>query len=431
MKTTINQKGFSLLELIVVLAGLGILSSLALPNFMRVLDFNNIDAVKALLNSAAADCLQNSRLTDSTAKNKINDSIVNATNLEQYGYKISDGKDTCQQFSIESSSANKKDVRFPIGFSVIDGKLTKTAKPSSSDQGSMNSCKKWAGINCTVDDKLQKLLDHKKNIQDTKDKCTTNYEKFLKNPGNGETTKWDNDAERGCPDSPTENYKTSTCTTKGCVQKVWVLDSTPYYSKEAYDQAVTDKKGEICTAKLKEYEKDKKTNLHANGNPTALTPSECSPDKYWFFEGSDAGSKLKWQEKYHEKQLTTGKTTFSDGSTRYLCLGEDKKTETLMKKCQDDNKSAVCEGDVNKKKAEKFSGKFVAKPGEPGVCSKEYWLCEGVEKTDKAAYDASGCGIKTCAPKKVLKDPLPNFWCQYESQWDKYNCTEISTTWCN
>jgi prepilin-type N-terminal cleavage/methylation domain-containing protein len=51
-------QGFTLIELIVVLAGLGILSSLALPNFMKLLDFNNIDEAKALLNSAAADCLQ-------------------------------------------------------------------------------------------------------------------------------------------------------------------------------------------------------------------------------------------------------------------------------------------------------------------------------------------------------------------------------------
>ena len=416
MKTTINQKGFSLLELIVVLAGLGILSSLALPNFMRVLDFNNIDAVKALLNSAAADCLQNSRLTDSTAKNKINDSIINATNLEQYGYKISDKKDTCQQFSIESSSANKKDVRFPIGFSVMDGKLTKTAKPSSSDQGSMNSCKKWAGINCTVDDKLQKLLDHKKNIQDTKDKCNTNYEKFLKNPGNGETTKWDSNADKGCPDSPTENYKTSTCTSKGCVKKVWVLKETPYFTKEAYDEAVKREKGENCAKKLKEFEKNKKTNSHSGGNPQPLKPSECDPDEVWFFEGSPLGSKLQWQEKYHEKQLTTGKTTFSDGSTRYLCMGEDKKTEALMTKCKEDNKSAVCEGEVNKKKAEKFSGKFIANATGPGVCSIEYWLCEGVEKKDENAFNASSCGKKDCGPP-------PAWFCSYSSRYNHPNCS--------
>ena len=42
-----ESNGFTLLELIVVLAGLSILSSLAIPNVARIFDFNNIDEAKS------------------------------------------------------------------------------------------------------------------------------------------------------------------------------------------------------------------------------------------------------------------------------------------------------------------------------------------------------------------------------------------------
>ena len=56
-----NSHGFTLLELIVVLAGLGILSSLAIPNVIKYLDYAKVDEAKSLLDSAAADCLQGLR----------------------------------------------------------------------------------------------------------------------------------------------------------------------------------------------------------------------------------------------------------------------------------------------------------------------------------------------------------------------------------
>ena len=43
------------------MAGLGILSSLAIPNYMKYLDYAKIDEAKSLLNSVAADCLQGLR----------------------------------------------------------------------------------------------------------------------------------------------------------------------------------------------------------------------------------------------------------------------------------------------------------------------------------------------------------------------------------
>ena len=59
-----HSSGFSLIELAVVVAELTILSSLAIPNVIKYFDSANLDEIKSLLNSAAADCLQKKRSED-------------------------------------------------------------------------------------------------------------------------------------------------------------------------------------------------------------------------------------------------------------------------------------------------------------------------------------------------------------------------------
>ena len=56
-----KYQGFSLIELVVVLSGLGILSSLAASNVIKYLDYAKVDEARALLNTAAAECLQGLR----------------------------------------------------------------------------------------------------------------------------------------------------------------------------------------------------------------------------------------------------------------------------------------------------------------------------------------------------------------------------------
>ena len=133
-----NTSGFTLLELIVVLAGLSILTSLAIPNIARIFDFNNIDEAKALLNTAAADCLQKSRL-DSSNKEKIDSNILSDKKLSSIGYKIDPGANNCSYFQLTPTNS-EDELRFPIGFAITNSRVTKIAKPNTSDQGSLNSC---------------------------------------------------------------------------------------------------------------------------------------------------------------------------------------------------------------------------------------------------------------------------------------------------
>ena len=102
------DKGFSLLELVVVLAGLGILASLAIPNFLKYLQEAKNDEATAFLNSVASECLQIYRTENSpaTALSKTPE-LLNRSGAPQ-DFKIAEGDDKCQYTLL--SPANESDT---------------------------------------------------------------------------------------------------------------------------------------------------------------------------------------------------------------------------------------------------------------------------------------------------------------------------------
>ena len=83
-----RSSGFTLLELIVVLAGLGILSSLAIPNYIKYIDYARVDEAKSLLNNVAADCLRNLREDDDALTKEVDPNIISMSRLENTGYSF-------------------------------------------------------------------------------------------------------------------------------------------------------------------------------------------------------------------------------------------------------------------------------------------------------------------------------------------------------
>ena len=140
---TCAEDAFSLLELVAAVTVLGILSSLAIPRIGSIVSSTKIDEAKALLNSAAADCLQKSRIND-TNKETIDEAIISNQRLKSIGFKIdkTNKADKCSYFQIVPINDNDN-IRFPIGFSVTEGTLSKFSNPTSTDAGSIKSCERW------------------------------------------------------------------------------------------------------------------------------------------------------------------------------------------------------------------------------------------------------------------------------------------------
>ena len=83
-----NINGFSLIELIVVMAGLGILTSLVFSNAIKYLDYAKVDEAKSLLNRAAADCLHDLRRKGTNRLTRKSTQIFSAQRLYNTGYNF-------------------------------------------------------------------------------------------------------------------------------------------------------------------------------------------------------------------------------------------------------------------------------------------------------------------------------------------------------
>ena len=361
-KIHLQKSGFSLIELIVVLAGLGILSSLAIPNFMRLLDFNNIDEAKALLNTAAADCLQKSRINDADSKDTIDDEILSDKRLNTIGYKIDPDANKCSYLQLVPTNEDDN-IRYPIGFSVAEGKLSKFANPTSSDQASLSSCENWAGVNCKQDESLKELIAWKLKIAEAENTCDANYSDWLKNGTKPYVfTDWNANASSGCPSRPPKDgstsYKSSsTCTPNGCNRTVYGLDGEYVgRTKKEYDLKLEEKYGKQCKEWAAQKAADKYTNKPID-EPITKSP-ECGEQEFWFYKGINYGEYDKLKQA---------------------------KDEEASQECQREREELRNSGASMKWPPPKHAGG-------PGECGKTYYFC------NKNYYDTENKFVIHCSP---------------------------------
>ena len=355
------------------MAGLGILSSLALPNYIRLLDFNSLDEAKSLLNSAAADCLQKSRINNS---DEIDEAILSNERLKSIGYQINENSNDCNYLELLPISPTDT-IRFPIGFYIDSGKLRKVATPTSTDTASKSSCESWAGIECRENQELKDLIDYKNKIKAAEKACNEEFTRIT--AGNetdgGPFRYWNPNASSGCPSKPPK-VVSDTCTTNGCNKETYFCDGVNLRTndKAAYDQCWIDKGQQACVEWQAQHRADK------TDNPRG---------EYITFDSCKGGNQKFW-----------------------LCNGDNLGEESAMNNCLDEKKSDNFQELLNNKITESaegsFEGEYTPEAGGPGVCSETVWLCNG-KKMTSADYESSSCNA---APPPPPPGPKP-WYCEF------------------
>ena len=77
-----------MLEIVVILGVISILSSLTIPNVLRIGKDADISEAQALLNNAAADCLQSYRNGKDLSDTIPNEEIISDERLSAINYRI-------------------------------------------------------------------------------------------------------------------------------------------------------------------------------------------------------------------------------------------------------------------------------------------------------------------------------------------------------
>ena len=422
---TTKYKGFTLIELIVTLAGLGILSSLVVTNAMKYLDYARVDESKALLNSTAADCLQKLRREGSKILSEsVDQNILSNERLESAGYKFQDIESTssCGNTLITAIIVGDQ-ARMPdLGFMIsAEGTLTKLAVNTGDD--TEFAAKGWAGKNVTEAAGLKELMDYNKAINEAKLSCINSFDAWLKNTGDGRSFTWNEAANSNCPTTPPK-VVSSTCTTNGCNRPVYALDNVVIgNTQEDYDAAFKAKYDALCAADVIA----KRTNLSTTIDIQGEQLPNCGQKKFWFHKGDNVGSADEWSTKMCDDEFTAKEDsnyTDSDapstlnycGAKEYFfCGGVDKKDITMHQQCLINNQSAACDVEIDQVRKNGRNGQHINTTQGPPPCGKKFWVCNKIIQDTQESYESSSCGEE--APCKIrdidkCETTGQRYWCK-------------------
>ncbi len=347
-----DNKGFTLMELIVVVAGLAILSSLSIPNILGRIKLNRVEEAKALMNSYALDCLGKYRISTDPAnfiETATPDDLDNLR-LSTLQYKIDGDKNKCSHVAITPLNDNEKDL-FAFDFRMSsDGLILKTAIPSN-NPNFLNSCRSWAGKNCGLSDAQVAEFARQAAIAKARATCDAEYNAWLSAGNSGEYVSWDRKKE-------------------SCTKEAFAFEGKPVNSLEAVNLALKEKYGRACA----DWRESKKNSISPNGNSETKNP-ECGGVPYWFHSGNIFTTQAAW-------------TAHDNLIKEQACI---------------QNRANALNGGVD--------GKYTYNPAGPPPCGKVVWFCNGEEYETIEAYRTTSCGAPEPDP---TPDPTPPHCVNFE-----------------
>ena len=148
---SLTQKGYSLLELIVVVAVLTILGGISMPSVMAYVRTAHVNEGKALLNAAVSDCLRTAASTPQTLDTSTPVSLQEAlagTRATPLGYMIESDPHCSTGLALKATSPGMVDL---YAWVKSDGTVIKKAATQENDtsSSSQQSCEQWGGkANC-------------------------------------------------------------------------------------------------------------------------------------------------------------------------------------------------------------------------------------------------------------------------------------------
>ena len=350
-------EGFSLLELITVLAGLTILTSIASTTISNILSELETDEIQAHLNSLAAECLKvssnNAESQDAMpAPTSINRNLIDKSPPENSStkYKENNGN-SCAYFQVNPKDSNSE-TEFSMGFGIAHGKVTKFAildefstKNPNKNTDIRLACKRWAGDgNCLENGSdYEDFFEHMDTVRIKKATCNISLRTYLNstpppNPTDGGDKKvWDPDYDKDCKNKTLPANATSystNCKTDGCTKNVKI------------------KNGEIVGYTEAEF------------NQAQILECSNSIVSYINSDAYDGGAEIK-----EDLDGCTGK--------KYICDYREH-GESSFDNCKIQAAIAACNRDLEEQRKVKVNGEIKVSGSGLPPCGRTYCAVEGV-----------------------------------------------------
>lgn len=351
-KIDYKNGGFSLLELVVVVAGLAILSSLSIPNILSRVKLNKVEEAKALMNSYALDCLAKYRISTQSIDDFLKDAVPDELDNERLStlqYQIDGDKKKCANVAIKPLNDNEKDL-FAFDFSMLPDKdglmrIRKTGTPSD-NKFFENSCKNWAGKNCGASAEQKAKWALEAAVAKAKAECESAHNTWLNAKNSGQFKAWDS-------------------TNESCTRPVFAYKGRPVNSYEAMLAMEKAEMGEDCINWRESLVAS--NHISPNGNPETI--AACDGKEWWFHSGEKPfTSQIAWNEF--------------------------------------DNKSKIQACNKNREDARLggYAGEYLHTPDGPSPCGTVTYLCDKKEYPSLDAYRNTSCGAPPADPPP---DPTP------------------------